>query len=164
MHFCTHTKSLETIIQWLKQLKSEDKCHEYYLPWTPRSQEEFPMARKQRETGEICLCSSAHPESQRISPWKSWNCHPETRKNQECEMGWTSIPVLPFRRIGFPSRPPLMGTTVILYSVPGCRPREKKPRCVCEDRLRTPRPHSFDLGSLEEVRFMLISKLASRGR
>lgn len=41
------TKCLETIIQWLKQLKSEDKCQEYYLPWTPRSQEEIPMARKE---------------------------------------------------------------------------------------------------------------------
>lgn len=40
------TKCLETIIQWLKQLKSEDKCQEYYLPWTPESQEEIPMTRK----------------------------------------------------------------------------------------------------------------------
>lgn len=37
------------------------------------------------------------------------------------------LPVLPFRRIGLPSRSPLMGTTVILYSVPGCRPGNKQP-------------------------------------
>lgn len=37
------------------------------------------------------------------------------------------LPVLPFRRIGLPSSSPFMGTTVILYSVPGCRPANKQP-------------------------------------
>lgn len=34
-------------------------------------------------------------------------------------------PVLPFRRTGLPSSSPLMGTIVILYSVPGFRPGNK---------------------------------------
>lgn len=53
-------------------------------------------------------------------------------------------PVLPFRRIGLPSRSPLMGTTVILYSVPGCRPGNKQP-VPMGGQTPAPPPHRLSL-------------------